>query len=95
MRQGKGVPMAFLEFVPDLTRGNQGFTAQGQTDAQGAFTLRTGTYGTGAMPGAYKVVVNTYGGTSVPEQYTRHDQTPLATEIPDGGLQDLVLTIQE
>jgi hypothetical protein len=91
---GKGVAAVAVQFIPDPAKNPNGYTAQANTGADGAFTLKTPPYGDGASPGWYRVTVTSYGGKrSFPMKYTRFDKTPLIVEIPQGGKADLVLKV--
>src|SRR5438067_1909532 len=84
--RNKPVAGVNLQFVPDISKGEQGPTANGRTGADGSFRLQTPPYGEGAVKGFYRVTIAGYPGSkTVPTRYGRHDQTPLNVEVPEGG----------
>ena len=91
---GKGVPNAVVQFIPDLSKNPNGCAAQATTDAEGAFSLKTPPHGDGASPGWYRVTVVGYGDKlRFAKKYTQFDKTPFLIEIPQGGKRDVLLKV--
>lgn len=91
---GEPVADASVQFVPTGARA-----AQGQTDAQGQFTLTTFEEGDGCAPGVHRVVVVAITSTSateetlhVPEKYMDLEETDLSVTI-DKPTKDLKIEL--
>jgi hypothetical protein len=94
--QGRPVPLAAIEFVPDSSKGVQGFAAIGQTKPDGTFSLQTYPYGSGAAPGDYVVTVTLEArGQGIPSRYADAEQTPLRIEVKEEGAPDLLLRLSD
>jgi hypothetical protein len=95
--RNRPVPLATVTFVPDVARGNtRGRDGRASTGKDGSFTMQTYPWGAGVMPGAYRVTVMYYSRTDqLPRKYTKFHLTPLAVEVPEEGVRDLVLTIRD
>ena len=94
--KGKPVPLASIQFIPDASKGSQGFAAVGQTKQDGTFTLQTYPHGPGAVPGAYAVTVTLEARRQgIPRRYADAEQTPLRIEIKDEGAPDLLLPLMD
>jgi hypothetical protein len=97
----KPVPGLSVEFLPHPDKGNpKAFAARGVTGEDGSFTLSTYIDKAGNLPGAqpgwYKVRFMGYGGNSwLPPAYQSITDSPLEVEVPEGGLNDFVLTIRD
>jgi hypothetical protein len=94
--KGRPVPLAAIRFVPDLSKGAQGFTATGRTEQDGTFTLQSYPHGPGAVPGAYAVTVTLEGrGAGIPGRYADAERTLLRVEIKEQGAPDLLLRLTD
>lgn len=85
-----------VQFVPQDPERKH-LVADGQTDKEGVFTLRTYPFGEGAVIGKYKVTLN-FGSdgddpSAIEEMYSNPESTPLEAEIKEGGADNLVFTI--
>lgn len=93
--KGKPVPMVAVAFLPDESKGSQGFQASGVTNANGTFTLQTHPYGPGAAPGRYTVTLASEARGQFPEKYGDFSQSPLKVEIKEQGAPDLLLQLTD
>jgi hypothetical protein len=105
---GTPLPNVVVQFVPDVTAGEQPPGASGYTDSQGHYSLTCDNQQPGAALGKYRVTVlpgrsGTAGddrdaagvrpGSSVPPFYTQANKTPLKVEVTaDKHTYDLNLT---
>jgi hypothetical protein len=94
--KNKPVSQAWVQFHPKASGGAQGFAANGQTNEDGTFTLRTYPHGPGATPGQYAVTVTLEArGTGIPGRYAHAEQTPLRVEVEAEGAPDLLLRLAD
>jgi hypothetical protein len=94
--KGRPVPLASIQFVPDLSKGARGFAAIGRTKQDGTFSLQTYPHGPGAAPGHYAVTVTLEArGQGIPGRYANSEQTPLRVEVKEGGAPDLLLRLTD
>lgn len=92
----KPLNSASVQFVPIDEAKRTDMTANGTTDKEGHFGLSTFPHGGGATPGSYKVTVTVYPGQpEIPSHYTSDDSTPLTVDIPEGGKDNIVLTLTD
>jgi hypothetical protein len=93
----KPVPMAFVQFLPEASKGAQGFAASGQTKQDGTFTLQTYPHGPGAAPGRYIVTVTLEArGAGIPRHYANPEKTPLrGIEVKEEGATELLLRLKD
>jgi hypothetical protein len=93
--KGKPVPMVAVAFLPDESKGSQGFQASGATKADGTFTLQTHPHGPGAAPGRYTVTLASEARGQFPEKYGDFSQSPLKVEIKEQGASNLLLQLTD
>ena len=94
MYHGRGLPMATVQLLADVSKGTQAPTAVGQTEEDGSIRLQTPPHGIGVVPGHYKVTVQQYS-SAIPAIYGNAAKTPLHLEVPPSGLPDWNLTIPD
>jgi hypothetical protein len=97
--KNEAVTAAEIYFNPDAKKGNEGELGTALLAADGTFTITThhpkGPRN-GVAPGAYKV---TFGLGRRPEKelikFRTVQATPLAIEVPEEGLQDVVVDLDK
>lgn len=90
----QGVTAAEIYFLPDADKGNNGTMAAAVLQEDGTFTMTTYPRGDGVLPGAYKVTLGLgRRNDKALEKYRKVDTTPLAFEVPEEGLTDLVIDL--
>jgi hypothetical protein len=94
--KNKPVPQAFVQFLPEASKGGQGVAASGQTKQDGTFTLQTYPHGPGAAPGWYVVTVTFEArGAGIPRHYSSPEKTPLHVEVKEERTPDLLLRLTD
>jgi hypothetical protein len=94
--QNQPVKGATVTFIPDLKKGNRfGLGAEGKTGDDGSFTLQTYPHGQGAMSGWYKVTCMVLDPAAIPVKYRSLQDTTLAVEVPEAGVGNLTLTLED
>ncbi len=93
--KNKAVTAADIFFLPDAAKGNNGTMATAILQEDGSFTMSTYPRGDGVAPGAYKVTLG-LGRRNEPElkKYRTAETTPLKFDVPDAGLEDLVIELK-
>ena len=95
VQNGKGLTAGVLTFHPP-----PGVTYNGDRPAcplgeDGEFVAKTFPYGPGAPPGAYQVTLSSDLLTRIKKpQYGDPLKTPLTVEVPDGGVEGVVLEVK-
>jgi hypothetical protein len=92
--RGHGVSEATVQLLADTSKGTHAPTATAKTEADGSFSLQTPPYGAGAEPGHYKVTVQQYH-SGIPPKYGNPARTPLRVEVPEAGLSDWIIPLQD
>jgi hypothetical protein len=92
----EGMTAGEIFFLGDEKKGTQGVMAQAVLQEDGSFTMETYKAGTGVPPGNYKVTISS-GRRPEKElvKFRNVKTTPLEIEVPDAGLPNLVLRLEE
>jgi hypothetical protein len=99
-RDGKPVPGVVVTFDPAPGPAEKGTRADGLTDANGVYRLRTGTPARdGVAAGVYRVTLkptNLSAGVrsaAVPREYTIPSRSPLGSVVVEGGTQNFDIAL--
>jgi hypothetical protein len=87
--------------IPDPPDGARGQAGSSLRD-DGSFTLNSFSGSLGVRPGHYRVLLRFPRGkgganplSTSYATYTRFESTPLTVDVPEEGLDDLVITLEE